>query len=113
MIVQCSAETLLNGDGIIMTLAVGPSPPSVSVQRAALNFITTLCGELDVSRPTLLSMLERQLHCLINPISDEDNDPVLKAKVISVYVHHHNTYILEHVRSSFFCFFFVNVPISY
>ena len=76
---QCS-DTLLSDDSLVVTLALGPSPPSVSVQRAALNFVTTLCSELDVPRPALLSLLERLLHCLINPNS-EDIDPVLKAKV--------------------------------
>ena len=80
MIFQCS-ETLLGDDSLVLMLALGPSPPSVSVQRAALNFITTLCSELDVPRPTLLTLLEGLLHCLINPTSDEDTDPVLKAKV--------------------------------
>ena len=70
----------MSADGLVVTLGLGPSPPSVTVQRAALNLVTTLCSELGVPRTTLLSLLEKLLHCLVNP-TREDIDPVLKAKV--------------------------------
>ena len=86
VLIMQRSESLLSDDSLLVSLAVGPSlaPPtcgSVTVQRAALNFATTLCGDLDFPRSSLLTLLERLLYCLVNP-HNGDVDPVLKAKVL-------------------------------
>ena len=71
---------LLGDDSLILKMALGPTPSSVAVQRAALNFITTLCSCVEIPRSILLSLMDGLLYCLINPPTG-DTDTLLKAKV--------------------------------
>lgn len=81
IILSQNSELLLGDNSLILKMALGSAPPSVAVQRAALNFITTLCSCVEVPRSILLSLMDALLSCLINPPATADMDTLFKAKV--------------------------------
>ena len=84
-----SSEALLGSDSIVLTMALDSTQYSINVQRAALNFVTTLCGKLEVARTSLLTMMDGLLYSLLNPPGN-DIDSLLKAKVQSAYMCPHS-----------------------